>query len=206
MSDTSYVDYVLTNWFLEPTEIYSFLDELNDKQWAHVCNNREAYVDFIKHAIDYYEPRPVVKINKTNYRIRELTDYDMFKMNREKEELYKNKMLAAWKKHKEDNDLHRPVLDVDTKCDEVYMKLQEEREKLEVIVAKRAKTYSTPAKRALALTTNKDYVAQKAKVDACENEFKSLVKKVELEDVNWEHTTRSEFEEKMFLLQKEATE
>lgn len=206
MSDTSYVDYVLSNWYLDPAEIYLFLDELNDHQWNHVCNNRESYANFIRFAIDVYDPPPVVKVNNSKYVIRDLTDYDMFKMNREKEELYNKKMMAAWKKYKEDHELRRPILDVDTKCDQVYLKLQEERLVLEAIVSKRANKYTTPAKRNAALPKDKEYATQKAIVDACENEFKSLVKKVELEDVNWEYRQRIEFEEKVFSVQKEATD
>lgn len=206
MSDTSYVDYVLSNWYLDPVEIYSFLDELSDNQWKHVCDNRESYPNFIRLAIDKYDPPPIVKMNTTNYVIRDLSDYDMFKMNREKEELYKKKMMAAWQKYKEEHELRRPILELDSKCDQVYTKLQEERLLLEAIVSKRSSKYTTPAKRNAALPKDKEYAAQKAIVDACENEFKSLVKKVELEDVNWEYRQRIDFQEKVFSLQKEAAE
>ena len=205
MSDISYIDFVLSNWFMDPAEVYGFLEDLNESQWKHVCDNRKSYPLFISNAIDCYDPPVIINLNKSSYKIRDLTDFEMFKMNREKEELYKKRMLAAWKKYKTDNDLRRPVLPIDIKCDNVYMRLQDERLILENIASRRASKYTTPAKRASALKNDKEYSAQKAIVDTCENEFKSLVKKVELEDVNWEYNKRNEFEEKVFSLQEEAS-
>lgn len=189
--------YIEDKWIINDTKIRLYLDNMYEDEYQYVSLNRHKYDVSVQNIIAEYDP-PVKLAKNVKLKIKHLTDFDMFMMKRQKEELYKEKMLAAWEKYKTDHDLQRPLSQIDEKCDEVYMKLQSEREKLEEVVAKKANRYTTPAKRNSALLTNKEYIAQKQKVDSVEADFNNLVDKIKIEDVNWEYTKRNEFEEKVY--------
>ena len=193
--------YIEDKWIINDNKIRLYLDNMYEDEYKYVSLNRHKYDISVQNIIAEYDP-PIKLARNIKLKIKHLTDFDMFMMKRQKDELYKEKMLAAWEKYKIDNDLQRPLSQIDEKCDEVYMKLQSEREKLEEVVAKKAGKYTTPAKRNSALLTNKEYIAQKQKVDAVEADFNSLVDKIKLEDVNWEYAKQSEFEEKVYRLQQ----
>lgn len=193
--------YIEDKWIINDNKIRLYLDNMYEDEYKYVSLNRHKYDISVQNIIAEYDP-PIKLARNIKLKIKHLTDFDMFMMKRQKDELYKEKMLAAWEKYKIDNDLQRPLSQIDEKCDEVYMKLQSEREKLEEVVAKKASKYTTPAKRNSALLTNKEYIAQKQKVDAVEADFNSLVDKIKLEDVNWEYAKQSEFEEKVYRLQQ----
>ena len=193
--------YIEDKWIINDNKIRLYLDNMYEDEYKYVSLNRHKYDISVQKIIAEYDP-PIKLARNIKLKIKHLTDFDMFMMKRQKDELYKEKMLAAWEKYKIDNDLQRPLSQIDEKCDEVYMKLQSEREKLEEVVAKKAGKYTTPAKRNSALLTNKEYIAQKQKVDAVEADFNSLVDKIKLEDVNWEYAKQSEFEEKVYRLQQ----
>jgi hypothetical protein len=193
--------YIEDKWIINDNKIRLYLDNMYEDEYKYVSLNRYKYDVSVQNIIAEYDP-PVKLAKNVKLKIKHLTDFDMFMMKRQKEELYKEKMLAAWEKYKLDNDLQRPLSQIDEKCDEVYMKLQSEREKLEEVVAKKANKYTTPAKRNSALLTNKEYIAQKQKVDQVEVDFNNLVDKIKLEDVNWEYAKQSEFEEKVYKLQQ----
>lgn len=189
--------YLENNWIIDDNKIRLYLDNMYEHEYKYVSANRHRYDMCVQNIIAEYDP-PVKLAKNVKLKFKELTEFDMFMMKRQKEELYKEKMLAAWEKYKIEHDLQRPLSQLDEKCDEVYMKLQSEREKLEEVVAKKANKYTTPAKRNSALLTNKEYIAQKQKVDSVEADFNNLVDKIKLEDVNWEYTKRNEFEEKVY--------
>ena len=124
--------YIEDKWIINDTKIRLYLDNMYEDEYQYVSLNRHKYDVSVQNIIAEYDP-PVKLAKNIKLKIKHLTDFDMFMMKRQKEELYKEKMLAAWEKYKTDHDLQRPLSQIDEKCDEVYMKLQSEREKLEEV-------------------------------------------------------------------------
>jgi hypothetical protein len=188
-------------WVMDQDEVYTFLEDLDEIQWKYVCDNRRKYADFIQSAINSYDPPPVIKTRNVKYSVQELSDFELFRMQYKERQAYENRLKEAWEVYKTQNKLQRPGIDIDGRIYELSEEIHMGETKLKEIETKRASKYTSPAKRLDALSNDKEYLAQAARLDQFKNEYDELCDKVNTLDAEWEQQARTNFEKTVFEMQ-----
>jgi uncharacterized coiled-coil DUF342 family protein len=188
-------------WIMDQDEVYTFLEDLDEIQWKYVCVNRRKYADFIQSAINSYDPPPVIKTRNVKYSVQELSDFELFRMQYTERQAYEKRLKEAWELYKTQNNLQRPGVDIDGRIYELSEEIHMCETKLKEIETKRASKYTSPAKRLDALSNDKEYLAQAARLDQFKNEYDELCDKVNTLDAEWEQHARTNFEKTVFEMQ-----
>lgn len=90
---------LMRNWFVEDNDILDLLDWLDQDVYDYVYQNRSKYSSKVRYYIEPSDFRTLTKFN-----LKELTDFDLFKEEKEKNE-QKEKL---WRKYVSENNITRP--------------------------------------------------------------------------------------------------
>jgi hypothetical protein len=183
-------DYLLRrNWFVNEDDILDLVWDASEEVFAKIMENVYTYPEPVRSVLIVHFANP--KVSKdTTIKIKDLSDYDMYKSFQKRNEDIQFKLEVAWRKYKKDNGMTRPHGEFDDKYEELEEKLQDVKKLIEAEKNKPSKTYVLPSKRNKVKPVNDDL---EKKVRSIENEIELVKKQIEQEEKNWEHGKKSEF-------------
>ena len=121
--DKKSVDILLMrNWFVDDYDILDLLDWLDQDVYDYIYTNRSKYPLRVRY---YIEPQDFSI--PTRYKIKDLTDFDMFK----EEKMRLEKKEKEWKKYVNEHELKRPLSKQDTEKKEKEQKITLKEKELE---------------------------------------------------------------------------
>jgi hypothetical protein len=190
-------DYLLRrDWFMSPEDIEDLLNNVS----ADVC--REVYV-LINEKYDSYSPRvrEVLAIGeplpyKGKMKVRDLTDEDLFEMEKQQNELKKFIRDQAWEKYKEMFFDERPHGEADKNYKKIQASIEDMKKKLEAS-QKKTKKYVPPNMRSKQ-TIDPEVKAIQDSIESLENELSNLNKLIKQLNADWEREQRYIYEKENF--------
>lgn len=184
------------DWFMSPEDIEELLNDVPED----VC--REVYV-LINQNYDSYSPRvrEVLAIGEPlpyrgKMKIRDLTDDDLFEMEKQQNEMKKIIRDQAWEKYKEMFFDERPHGEADKNYKKIQASIEDMKKKLEAS-QKKNKKYVPPNMR------NKQVIDPEVKaiqdnIQSLENELSNLNKLIKQLNADWEREQRYIYEKENF--------
>lgn len=188
--DAKTADALLTrNWFMDDQHLYDVIDYADEDAWDFIYKNRNKYATKIR---EYIEPNDYrIPVEKLRIKIRDLTDKEWDKINREKETKLETQFEKDWITYSE-NISDRPMGYLDQDLDDAWERFGHAKEKLTKYLASRTKTYLAPSLR------GKEIVDPKQKeiedhIREMENEYDALQKEIEEADSAYWEAKKNEY-------------
>jgi len=184
------------DWFLNPEDIEDLLNDVPDdicRQVYELINeNYESYSYRVREVLAIGEPLPY----RGKLKVRDLSDHDMFEMEREQNELKRIARDQAWERYKEMFYDERPHNDADNKLKKIQASIEEEKKKLEA-AKKKPKKYVAPNARKVQPLDPEVKLIQES-IETLENELKQANKLIVQLNADWEYQQRRVFEKDFF--------
>lgn len=196
-SEFEHCDHLLKrDWFLNPEDIEDLLNDIPDDICRHVYElinqNYKTYSYHVQEVLAIGEPLPY----RGKMKIRDLTDRDMFEMEKQQNELKTIARDQAWERYKEMFYDERPHNDADNKLRKIQASIEEEKKKLEA-AKKKPKKYMAPNARNTQPIDPEIKLIQDS-IETLENELKSANKLIIQLNADWEYQQRRVFEKDFF--------
>jgi len=184
------------DWFVDPEHIEDLLESVPEDicrpVYERINENYETYSYRVREVLAVGEPLPY----RGKMKVRDLTDHDMFEIERKKHELNKIACDQAWERYKEMFYDERPHNQADTKLKKIQASIEEEKKKLEA-AKKKPKKYVAPGARKAQPLDPEVKLIQDA-IEALENELKEANKLIVQLNADWEYNQRRIFEKDFF--------
>jgi len=157
---------LMRNWFVDDNDILDLLDWLDQDVYDYIYQNRSKYSSKVRY---YIEPSDFKILTK--FKLKELTDFDLFKEEKERNE-QKEKL---WQKYVSENNIIRPPNEKDfnheLKQKEIILKQTE--------LQKVKSDYCNPRNRE---KRDKEIEKIEDKIIDLKNELKYLYSEIKVED------------------------
>lgn len=196
-SEFDHCDFLLKrDWFQDPVDIEDLLNDVSSdicrEVYDRINQNYESYSPRVREVLAIGEPLPY----RGRMKVRDLTDHDMFEMERQQNELKRIACDQAWERYKEMFFDERPNNQADDKLKKIQASIEEEKKKLEA-AKKKPKKYVAPSVRKTQ-GTDPELKNIQDNIETLENEFKQANKLIAHLNDDWEYQQRRIFEKDVF--------
>lgn len=165
------IDFLLKrNWFFSTDDIVDILYLADESSWAWIITNRKQYDSNIQDVICNLA---CIGNPKSKMILSEMSDEEYNKHCDQVVKDYEKASHDRWITFRDNNDLCRPMTDIDTRCEAVYESLVHERKAL-------SKYKVIPQN-------------IQSRIISIQNEFDTLSKRIRQEDKDWEYLTKIDF-------------
>lgn len=180
------IDFLLRrNWFFSREDVVDILYLAQESSWNWIITNRSRYAANIQ---DIICNLACIGSPKSKMTLATLTDEEY---NRDADQLltdYEKKSHDRWVEFRDSNNLCRPCMDIDEKCETVYEKLVQERKTLSKykVIPQEIQT----------------------RIVSLQNEFDTLSSRIRQEDKDWDYLTEIDFlvNGEVFVLSKKESD
>jgi hypothetical protein len=184
------------DWFLNPEDIEDLLNDVPDdicRQVYELINeNYESYSYRVREVLAIGEPLPY----RGKLKVRDLTNHDLFEMEKQQNELKRIARDQAWERYKEMFYDERPHNDADNKLRKIQASIDEEKKKLEAAKKKPKKYVAPNARKTQPLDPEMKLIQDT--IETLENELKEANKIIVQLNADWEYQQRRIFEKDFF--------
>lgn len=168
---------LMRNWFVDDYDILDLLDWLDQDVYDHVYENRSKYPTKVWYYIepsDFRIPR--------KFRLKELTDFDLFKEEKEKQE----RKEQLWQKYLNENNIKRPSNHIDMNYESKQKEIYLSEKQLKDVKTKFCSKSNIPKR-------DKEIEKIENKIIDLKNELRNLFSEIKVEDEQFIKSTKQKW-------------